>query len=171
MRNKKLITPDTPGHEENYNLTMGDFMLSKAPYIPSENVHFPSQKEVEGLDYHLKNYVWGKMQLTDKEGPLPYGIYGLPNWKICRESKGATRPGSWKVQISRAYDYPHYIVLYFSMYRVAKNYPELKTELTKEEYLQRAFGTAESNYGFWYPGKENDGAAGSTFVRQSFGRT
>jgi hypothetical protein len=146
MRDKKLITPDTPGHEEDYHLTHGDFMLTKAPYIPAKNVHFPSQKEVEAVDYHIKNYFWGKMQLTDKEGPLPYGIYALPNWKICRESRGATRPGSWKEHISRAYDYPHYIVLYFSMYRVAKNYPELKTELTKEEYLQRAFGTAKAYF-------------------------
>ena len=32
-------------------------------------------------------------------------------------------------------------------------------------------GTPDSNYGFWYPGKENDGAAGSAFVMQAFGRT
>jgi hypothetical protein len=30
-------------------------------------------------------------------------------------------------------------------------------------------GTAESNYGFWYPGRENDGGAGSAYVAQAFG--
>jgi hypothetical protein len=30
-------------------------------------------------------------------------------------------------------------------------------------------GTPESNYGFWYPGPENDGAAGSAYVPASYG--
>jgi hypothetical protein len=30
-------------------------------------------------------------------------------------------------------------------------------------------GTPESNYGFWYPGKENDGGAGTRFVQDAFG--
>jgi hypothetical protein len=30
-------------------------------------------------------------------------------------------------------------------------------------------GTPESNYGYWYPGKENDGGAGSAYVPQAFG--
>jgi hypothetical protein len=29
-------------------------------------------------------------------------------------------------------------------------------------------GTAESNYGFWYPGRENDGGAGSAYVPQAY---
>ena len=31
-------------------------------------------------------------------------------------------------------------------------------------------GTAESNYGFWFPGKENDGATGWAFNAQKYGR-
>ena len=150
MKNERLVTPDTPGQEENYNLTMGDPMLCKAPYIASKNAHFPEQKEVEAEDYHLKNFVWGKLQLTDKEGPLPYGIYGLPNWKVNRESRGTAKAGSWTEQLSRAYDYPHYIALYFGMYRTAKNSPELKMALTKEEYLERAFGTARAYFNLPY---------------------
>jgi hypothetical protein len=30
-------------------------------------------------------------------------------------------------------------------------------------------GTPESNWGFWYPGEENDGAAGSAYVPQAYG--
>jgi hypothetical protein len=30
-------------------------------------------------------------------------------------------------------------------------------------------GTEETNYGYWYPGKENDGAAGSAFIRAPYG--
>ncbi len=32
-------------------------------------------------------------------------------------------------------------------------------------------GEPDSDYGFWYPGEENDGAAGSAFVMQAYGRT
>lgn len=31
-------------------------------------------------------------------------------------------------------------------------------------------GTAESGYGFWYPGKENDGSAGGGFIPEAWGR-
>jgi hypothetical protein len=30
-------------------------------------------------------------------------------------------------------------------------------------------GTQQSNYGYWYPGPENDGAAGSAYVAQAYG--
>jgi hypothetical protein len=30
-------------------------------------------------------------------------------------------------------------------------------------------GTPETNYGYWYPGKENDGGAGSAYVPQAYG--
>jgi len=146
MKNKRLLTPETPGYEENYNLTMGDPMLSRAPFLAAKNSHFPSQKEIEAADYHIKNFVWGKLQLTDKEAPLPYGIFSIPNWKVNRESMAAPRPGSWKGEISRAYDYPHYTVLYFSMSKAAKNFPELKTALSASEYLTRAFGTARAYF-------------------------
>jgi hypothetical protein len=164
MKNKRLLRPDDK-EEQSFEqmfggfiriqdiLTSGDPMLCKAPYIAAKNVHYPLQEEVEAVDYHLKYFVWGKLQLTDKEKPHPYGIYGLPNWKLNRESKEATKPGHWEEQVSRAYDYPHYIMLYLNMYRIAKNYPGIKTELDKEEYLKRAYGTARAY--FTLPYKRN----------------
>src|SRR5437762_6474852 len=44
--------------------------------------------------------------------------------------------------MSGIYDYPHVVLLYHSMYRVAKNYPQIKTALPVTEYLRRAYGTA-----------------------------
>src|SRR6185369_3486737 len=38
--------------------------------------------------------------------------------------------------------YPHVVLLYHSMYRVAKTYPQIKTALPATEYLRRAYGTA-----------------------------
>lgn len=44
--------------------------------------------------------------------------------------------------IWRIYDYPHIVLLYHRMYQVARLHPEIKTELTAEEYLRRAYRTA-----------------------------
>jgi len=165
MKNMKLLTPDNvddardPGSLGGFGRRMdtlisGDPSLCKAPYIAAKNAHFPSQEEMEALDYHLKNYFWGKMQFTDREGPLPYAIFEQPAGFLKKraehESLEPARPGAWRVQISRAYNYPHYIMLYFNMYRAAKNYPALKTELSREEYLRRAFGTAKAYFSLPY---------------------
>jgi len=45
--------------------------------------------------------------------------------------------------------------MYFSMYRVAKNHPQIKTALCAREYLQRAYGTAEAM--FTVPGQIDKG--------------
>ena len=90
-----------------YVLTCDDPGLSKAPYIASKNVTFPDRKEIESLEYYLKNFVWGGLQRRDDERPYPYGVYGTPNWyinrdparrkayaEVARERRdGAARPG------------------------------------------------------------------------------
>jgi len=44
----------------------------------------------------------------------------------------------------RTFDYTHYILLYYNMYRIAKQYPELINYLDADGYLKRAFGTAKA---------------------------
>src|SRR5947209_15229722 len=68
-----------------YVLTCDDPGLCKAPYVAEKNVSFPDQKEIEGLEYYLEHFVWGKLQRTDKETPYPYGVYGTPNWYVDRD--------------------------------------------------------------------------------------
>ena len=68
-----------------YTLTCDDPGLCKAPYVAEKNVSFPDQKEIEGLEYYLEHFVWGKLQRTDKETPCPYGVYGTPNWYVDRD--------------------------------------------------------------------------------------
>ncbi len=65
-----------------YTLTCDDPGLSKAPYVAEKNVSFPDKKEIEGLEYYLEHFVWGKLQRTDQEQPYPYGVYGTPNWYV-----------------------------------------------------------------------------------------
>ncbi len=141
MKNHVLRSPDDLDGLPPYLVNCDDPGLGKAPYIASKNVFFPSGTEIEALEYYLKNFVWGKLQMTDQE-PYPYAIYGIDNWKVNRESKFNDWRG--KEHIWRIYDYPHIILLYFRMYEIAERYPALVHYLSAQGYLERAFGTAKA---------------------------
>jgi hypothetical protein len=126
--------------------------------VAAKNVHFPVKEEIEAVEYYLKNYVWGKLQRTDKEQPYPYGVYGIPNWKVQRdadakrafEANANNRPDLVnKLRVWRSYDYPHIVMLYFHMYEIARHYPDLVKYLDAAGYLDRAYHTARAY--FTYP--------------------
>src|SRR5262249_16699791 len=144
MESKVLLSPDNYDRIQSwriYEVTCDDPGLGKPAYLAAKNAEFPVQNEVEALDYYIKNFVWGGLQQTTNE-PYPYAIYGIPDWKTNRESLDPGRNG--QRHLWRIYDYPHVILLYHSMYRVAKNYPQIKTGLPAAEYLRRAYGTARA---------------------------
>jgi hypothetical protein len=161
MKNKVLRSPeDTDGWRgrNEYILASDDPALCKAPYVAAKNVHFPVREEIEAVEYYLKNYVWGKLQRTDKERPYPYGVYGIPNWKVQRdadakrnfEANANNRPDlANKMRVWRSYDYPHMVMLYFHMYEIARHYPQLVSYLDAAGYLDRAYHTARAY--FTYP--------------------
>jgi hypothetical protein len=145
-----------------YVLTCDDPGLSKAPYIAAKNVVFPERKEIESLEYYLKNFVWGGLQRRDDEPPYPYGVYGTPNWYVNRDperrkvhaeslANGATaKTDLGKEHVWRSYDYPHVVMLYFHMYQIAKLYPGMSTYLDAAGYLERAWQTARAFYTYPY---------------------
>jgi hypothetical protein len=165
MRAKVTRTIDDPDiflDRMVYALTCDDPGLSKAPYIAEKNVTFPDKREIESLEYYLKNFVWGGLQRKDDERPYPYGVYGTPNWFINRDpgrrkdyaehlASGATALRDLdKEHVWRSYDYPHVIMLYFHMYQIAKLYPEMSTYLDAAGYLNRAWETARAFYTYPY---------------------
>ncbi len=165
MKAKKVRTMDDPDiflDRMVYALTCDDPGLSKAPYLASKNVTFPDKKEIESLEYYIKNFVWGGLQRRDDERPYPYGVYGTPNWFVNRDpqrrkdyantlANGATAKADLnKEHVWRNYDYPHVIMLYFHMYQIAKMYPELSTYLDAAGYLNRAWETAKAFYTYPY---------------------
>jgi len=88
MKNKVVRTIDDPDiflGRMVYTLTCDDPGLCKAPYVAEKNVSFPDKNEIEGLEYYLEHFVWGKLQRTDQEKPYPYGVYGTPNWYVDRD--------------------------------------------------------------------------------------
>jgi hypothetical protein len=145
-----------------YALTCDDPGLSKAPYLASKNVSFPNQKEIESLEYYIKNFVWGGLQRKDDERPYPYGVYGTPNWYVNRDparrkayaehlANGTTAIADLsKEHVWRSYDYPHVVMLYFHMYQVAKLYPAMSKYLDAAGYLNRAWETARAFYTYPY---------------------
>jgi hypothetical protein len=126
-----------------YAVTCDDPGLGKPAFLAAKNAEYPSQSEVEALDYYIQHFVWGGLQRTTEE-KYSYAIYGIPNWKTNRDSADHGRNG--QLHFWRVYDYPHVIQMYFAMYRMARNNPQIKTALTAREYLQRASGTAQAMF-------------------------
>lgn len=122
-----------------YEVTCDDPGLSKPAYLAAKNAEHPVQAEVAALDYYIEHFVWGGLQRSTNE-EYPYAIYGIPDWKQNRESRDAGRNG--RKHFWRIYDYPHIALMYYAMYRVAKQHPAIKTSLSATEYLRRAYSTA-----------------------------
>jgi Family of unknown function (DUF5695) len=124
-----------------YEVSCDDPGLCKPAFLAAKNADYPVQSEVAAMDYYLQHFVWGGLQRTTNE-TYSYGIYGILDWKQNRESTNTGEGG--QLHIWREYDYPHVLVMYEAMYRVAKYHPEIHTELTADEYLERAYGTANA---------------------------
>jgi hypothetical protein len=155
MKNGILRGPDdTDGFDGwwGYVLACDDPGLCKAPYVAAKNVYFPDQEEIDAVEYYLKYFVWNGLQRTDKDDPYPYGIYGVPNWKVARDPVERAKISTTnldRMKIWRSYDYPHITMLYYHMYQVAKMYPDKVHYLDAAGYLERAWQTARAY--FIYP--------------------
>jgi hypothetical protein len=112
---------------------------ARPAFIASKNVFFPDQEEIESLELYISRYLWGGMQMTDKE-KYPHAIYGIPNFKANRASADPGRNG--QAHVWRIYDYPHIVMLYYRMFHIAKFYPDKVKHLDAATYLERAYRTA-----------------------------
>jgi hypothetical protein len=143
MNDGQLITPDnhdTLGTSfQVYEIASDDAGESRPAYMATKEAVFPVQSEVSALDSYITNFVWGGLQRTTNESSS-YGIYGVPDWHQLRTNNN--------LSIGRGYDYPHIIVMYYEMYRVAKLHPEVTTALSAQTYLTRAWGTAMALWSF-----------------------
>src|SRR6185437_9532716 len=79
MKANVLRGPDDKDGLADYILASDDPGLCKAPYIAAKNAIYPDAKEIEAVEYYLKNFVWGKLQMTTEE-KYPYAVYGIDNW-------------------------------------------------------------------------------------------
>jgi hypothetical protein len=156
MKYGKLRGPeDTDGFDGwyGYVLACDDPILGKAPYVAAKNVIYPDSSEIASLEYHIENYVWGKLQRTDKEEPYPYAIYGVPNWPIARDSALHAMNNHVHndlIKIWCAYDYPHIFKMYYHMYQIASNFPQWTHYSDGDGYFERAVQTAKAFFTYPY---------------------
>ena len=104
--------------------------------------------------------MWGGLQRTDEEHPYEYGVYGTPNWYINRNQNLRDTQSDNPSRVMhtwRTYDYPHVMMLWWEMYKIAKNYPTMIHYADADEYLERAYQTARVYFkypaelqGFYY---------------------
>ena len=151
MEDSMLLSPVKKDGLADRIVANGDPILGKAAYLARKNFHDPDSRQIEALEYHINHYIWGKMQRTGKEHPYPWGVYQGPNWHVNRTSEHGYDVGdSWseigKGKMFRAYNYTHIVMLYFNMYKIARNYPEMVEYADANEYLRRAYETARAYY-------------------------
>lgn len=122
-----------------YEVTCDDPGLSKPAFLSGKLAESPNDEEIRAMDRYVENFVWGGLQCTEDE-PYPYAIYGIPDWKVNRESDDEGLRG--KLHIWRVYDYPHIFMMYYNLYRVKKQNPEAPLTQSALTYLNRAYRTA-----------------------------
>ncbi|MCQ2392786.1 MAG: DUF5695 domain-containing protein [Kiritimatiellae bacterium] len=143
----KLYSPDARGDFASHPFVVGgsdDPSNCKPLYVSEKNVVYPEADEIASLEYYERNFVWGKLQRTDKESPYPYGIYGSDNWHENRSGKRGdyNSGGSGRERMWRTFDYVTHIALYYNLHRIAKLNPSLVKYLDAAGYLERAYRTA-----------------------------
>ncbi|MDD7985999.1 DUF5695 domain-containing protein [Lentisphaera marina] len=152
---KQLLGPDNPGSQHPYCVSGSDDPSnSKCIYLAEKNVAYPDAQEIASLEYFIKNFVWGKHQRSDQEDPYPYGIYGSDSWinnrnsqnDLIEESTSRPQEGGSQCRMWRSFDYTTYFALYYNMYLIAQQNPELTKYLSANDYLERAYGTAKAYF-------------------------
>ncbi|RYG25207.1 hypothetical protein EON82_07970 [bacterium] len=113
----------------------------------------PAPEEVAKLEAFVDKVLWGNLQF--KEGPNAYGVRKstffydpkvLPDYPYNKDFNW-TSWTSWSKQatddIGRGYNYPHVVAAYWSLYRIARNHPELVKSHDWNWYLDQAYKTTE----------------------------
>ncbi len=113
----------------------------------------PNPEEVAKLESFVDKVLWGNLQF--KDGPRKYGVRkstffydpkALPDYPYDKKFNW-TSWTSWSKEasndIGRGYNYPHVVAAYYSLYKIARNYPGLAKAHDWKWYLNQAFRTTE----------------------------
>lgn len=109
-----------------------DWGLTHGEYIAEKNVYQPVAKEIEAVDQYLDVAIWnGLMREHQQDYKIHDFLVEAPN----------TSPDG------RGYAYPHIYNTYFSMYKIAKNYPNTIEYIEEANtYLLRAYRILKALY-------------------------
>ncbi|MFB5760203.1 DUF5695 domain-containing protein [Paenibacillus medicaginis] len=113
------------GWGDDWGLTHGQFLAEK-------NVLTPVAREVQAVDDYLETAIWTNLMNGHHEDYLIHDFL---------------MPEPNDTPTYRGYAYPHVYNTYFSMYKIAKEYPNLVTyKHPKETYLLRAYNIFKALY-------------------------
>ena len=111
----------------------------------------PTKDEVEKYEQFVDGVLWGNIQFN--EGPNKFGVRKSTFFYEPAAASGFTYDAnrnwtswtSWNKKASedvgRGYNYPHVVAAYWSMYRVARNHPNLVSHHDWQWYLTQAYET------------------------------
>jgi Family of unknown function (DUF5695) len=112
----------------------------------------PKKEEVAKFERFVDGVLWGGIQYTN--GPWQYGVrksmfYYEPN-EITNYYRSDITYRGWTAwnkraaeRVDRAYNYPHVVAAYWTMYHVARNYAGLATHHSWDWYLEQAYQTTK----------------------------
>lgn len=110
-----------------------DWGLTHGEYLAEKNVYQPTAKEIEAVDQYLDVAIWNGLM---REHQKDYKIHDF----LMEPTN--TSP------VYRGYAYPHIYNTYFSMYKIAKKYPDtVKYIEDADTYLMRAYHILKALYG------------------------
>jgi Family of unknown function (DUF5695) len=96
-----------------------------------KNLMMPNAVEIKLLEQYVDKVLWGRLQ--NKDYSVNASLYYGPEDTHWNKERGLT---TW-----RAYNYPHQAVIYWVMYRLARNYDGLVTAHSWEWYLEQSYKT------------------------------
>ncbi|HZT23376.1 MAG TPA: DUF5695 domain-containing protein [Verrucomicrobiae bacterium] len=110
----------------------------------------PRPEEVRKFEQFIDGVLWGGIQY--RNGSLKFGVRKSLFYYDTNEFPNYYDPaihyGGWTSwsrrdaeRVDRAYNYPHVVAAYWTMYRLARNHPGLITNHPWQWYLQQAFET------------------------------
>lgn len=108
-----------------------------------KNNLLPDPAQVAHLEQYVDNVLWGNLQYTSNYGVKASLFYwdpvSFPNYYTVGAGWGwdkARGDTTW-----RSYNYPHQASIYWTLYRLARNYTGLVTHHTWDWYLTQAYMT------------------------------
>lgn len=112
----------------------------------------PDPSQVRKFERFVNEVVWGRLQYS--EGNLKYGVRKSLFYYTTNEIPGFTYDPSlnwrtwtsWSEQearsVGRGYNYPHVVIAYWTLYRLARHHPGLVTSHPWSWFLDQAWHTA-----------------------------
>ncbi len=113
-----------------------DWGLTHGEYLAEKNVFEPDARQIKAVDEYLDICIWNTLMA------LHHNDYKVDDWL---GPVSLTNPNG--SNLNRGYAYPHVYNTYFSMYKIAKMYPEIVDfKESRQTYLLRTYNIVNALY-------------------------